>query len=68
MRKAAYPSVFYQDKLPLRAGRKETPPMLRLVERHAGERDPHGHALVVRHGKARRRSVTLGAGTIQIRA
>ena len=110
MRKAAYPSVFFEDTLPVGAGRKETPPMLRLVEkagpreeaeeatevsgldelaregarrmllaalevevgeyleRHAGERDHRGHALVVRNGKTRPRNVTLGAGTIPIRA
>jgi putative transposase len=110
MRKAAYPSVFFEDTLPVGAGRKETPPMLRLVEkagpreeageatevsgldelaregarrmllsaleaevgeyleRHGGERDRRGHALVVRNGKARSRKVTLGAGTIPIRA
>lgn len=35
---------------------------------HAGERDERGHALVVRNGKARARKVSLGAGTVEIRA
>jgi transposase-like protein len=38
------------------------------LERYADERDEDGHALVVRNGKARARKVTLGAGTIEIRA
>jgi transposase-like protein len=36
------------------------------LERYAGERDGHGHALVVRNGKSRARKVTLGAGTIDV--
>jgi transposase-like protein len=89
------------------AGRKETPPMLKVlenkatreetserptldelaregarrmllqalevevaqyVEAFADERDEEGHALVVRNGKARPRKLTLGAGTIEVRA
>lgn len=38
------------------------------VERHAGERDEDGHALVVRNGKAQPRKVTLGCGTVEIQA
>jgi putative transposase len=38
------------------------------LERYAGERDENGRALVVRNGKARPRKVTLGAGTIEVRA
>jgi len=38
------------------------------VERHAGERDSNGHALVVRNGKAQARKVTLGAGTVEVEA
>jgi putative transposase len=38
------------------------------LERHADERDGEGHALVVRNGRARARRVTLGAGTIELRA
>jgi putative transposase len=38
------------------------------VGRHAGERDERGHALVVRNGAARPRSVTVGAGTIEVHA
>jgi transposase-like protein len=34
----------------------------------AGERDENGHALVVRNGKSRARKVTLGSGTIGVRA
>lgn len=34
----------------------------------AGERDEGGHALVVRNGKGRPRKVTLGAGTVEVRA
>ncbi len=38
------------------------------LERHAEERDEQGHALVVRNGQARARKLTVGAGTIEIRA
>lgn len=38
------------------------------LERHAEERDAEGHALVVRNGRARARQVTIGAGTIELRA
>jgi len=34
----------------------------------AGERDAEGHALVVRNGKGRPRKLTLGAGTVEVRA
>ncbi len=37
------------------------------MERHQ-ERDEHGRAQVVRNGKARPRKVTLGSGTIEVRA
>jgi transposase-like protein len=33
-----------------------------------GERDGHGHALVVRNGYAREREVLLGAGSVEVRA
>ncbi len=38
------------------------------VERHHGSRDERGHALVTRHGKARPRQVTIGAGTMTVEA
>jgi putative transposase len=38
------------------------------IEVHAEDRDERGHALVVRNGKARARKVTLGVGTIEVRA
>jgi putative transposase len=38
------------------------------VERHRGERDEQGRALVVRNGRARARKVTLGAGTLEVQA
>ncbi len=38
------------------------------VERYRIERDEAGRALVVRNGKARPRKVTLGAGTVAVRA
>lgn len=38
------------------------------VARDGGERDEEGRALVVRNGRARPRKVTLGAGTVEIRA
>jgi transposase-like protein len=38
------------------------------IARHAGQRDDNGRALVVRNGKAPARKVTLGAGTIEVRA
>ena len=37
------------------------------IERHQ-ERDEHGHAQVVRNGKARPRKLTVGCGTIEVRA
>jgi len=37
------------------------------IERHQ-ERDERGHAKVVRNGRARARKVTMGAGTVEIRA
>lgn len=38
------------------------------IERHRSHRDAGGHALVVRNGKAKARHVTLGSGTVEIRA
>jgi putative transposase len=38
------------------------------VERHRANRDEEGRALVVRNGRARPRKVTLGAGTVEIKA
>jgi putative transposase len=38
------------------------------VERYRSERDEQGHALVVRNGRAQTRKVTLGAGTVKLRA
>ena len=38
------------------------------VERHRGEQDEQGHALVVRNGHAQTRKVTLGAGTVALKA
>ena len=38
------------------------------VERHRGERDEAGHALVVRNGRAQPRRLTLGSGTVEIAA
>ena len=38
------------------------------VDRHRSERDEQRHALVVRNGRARTRKVTLGAGTVEVRA
>ncbi len=38
------------------------------VEAYRHARDEKGHALVVRNGKARARPVTLGSGTVEIRA
>src|SRR5436190_9733282 len=38
------------------------------VERFSDEVDEHGHQLVVRNGRAKRRKVTIGSGTIPIRA
>jgi putative transposase len=36
------------------------------IERHRGERDEAGHAQVVRNGRAERRKLTTGAGTLEI--
>jgi transposase-like protein len=38
------------------------------VERYAGERDEHGRRLVVGNGRARERRVTVGSGTVRLRA
>jgi len=38
------------------------------LARHRGERDENGHALVVRNGRARARKVTVGSGTVEMRA
>ena len=38
------------------------------LERHDEARDEQGHALVTRHGKARARRVTIGAGTMTVEA
>ncbi len=38
------------------------------VERHRAERGEDGRALVVRNGRARARQVTMGAGTVEVRA
>ncbi len=38
------------------------------VEQFAGEVDEHGHRLVVRNGRAQERRVTVGSGTIAVRA
>lgn len=38
------------------------------LERHREERDERGHALVVRNGHARERKVTVGSGTLAVRA
>jgi putative transposase len=38
------------------------------VERFSDEVDGHGHRLVVRDGSARERKVTIGSGTIPIKA
>lgn len=38
------------------------------VTRHRGERDESGRALVVRNGQAQARKLTLGAGTVELRA
>jgi putative transposase len=38
------------------------------LTRHRGERDERGHAKVVRNGRARPRKVTIGSGTVEIRA
>jgi len=37
------------------------------VERHRGERDEAGHALVARNGRAPARKLTLGSGTVEVR-
>jgi len=38
------------------------------IERHRTERDEQGHALVVRNGRGRTRKLTVGAGTVEVRA
>jgi putative transposase len=38
------------------------------VERHRGERDEHGRALVVRNGLAQGRKLTMGTGTVELKA
>jgi putative transposase len=39
-----------------------------FIQRHAGERDEQGRRLIVRNGQAKARNVTLGAGTVELRA
>src|SRR5690606_12896588 len=61
------------DELP-RAGARRMPQaaleaeVAAYAERHRGERDEAGHALVVRNGRARPRKITLGSGTVEIQA
>lgn len=38
------------------------------VAAFAGEVDEHGHRLVVRNGRARERKLTVGSGTVPVRA
>jgi transposase-like protein len=38
------------------------------IHRHAGQRDEKGHALVVRNGRARPRTIQCGAGGLQVQA
>jgi transposase-like protein len=38
------------------------------IRRHRGERDESGHALVVRNGRARQRTIQCGAGELQVQA
>ena len=38
------------------------------LTRHRSERDERGHALVVKNGRARPRKVTVGSGTVEVRA
>jgi putative transposase len=38
------------------------------IEEHQHERDELGHRLVVRNGKAQARTLTLGAGTVELQA
>jgi putative transposase len=38
------------------------------LEAHRDNRDGNGHALVVRNGRGRMRNVTIGSGTITVRA
>lgn len=36
------------------------------LQRHCHERDEHGHALIMRNGRAKERTVTMGAGTVKL--
>ncbi len=38
------------------------------IHRHEGERDENGHALVVRNGRSRERTVQCGAGELKMQA
>jgi putative transposase len=38
------------------------------IRRHEGERDENGHALVVRNGRSRERTIHCGAGELKIQA
>jgi transposase-like protein len=38
------------------------------VKRHAEHRDDHGHALVVKNGKAQPRKLTIGSGTFEVQS
>jgi len=38
------------------------------LQRHCHERDGQGHARVVRNGRAKERTLTMGAGVVKLRA
>jgi transposase-like protein len=42
--------------------------VMEYVSQHRGKRDERGRAQVVRNGQARTRKVTMGAGTVEVRA
>lgn len=61
------------DELALEGARRMLAAALEIevdsyIERHRSHRDADGHALVVRNGKAKARHVTVGSGTVEIRA
>jgi putative transposase len=72
LREASW-DLFELDKIALAGARGMLIAALRMeaadyVERHRDERDAEGRALVVHNGRGQRRKLTLGAGTVELKA
>ena len=65
--------LFELDEIALAGARRMLMAALKLeaadyVERHGDERDAEGRALVVHNGRSKGRKLTLGAGTVELKA